>query len=329
MSRQLKRQLSKFEENEKKTWKEAYATYREETAEPARSPMESYKKRKLQRPPVIVPKRIPRFKYNKYINLDSNIMHFLDTALVVLINAENIQSWFFDKEIVWYFHTDLECGDRAISIARRMIEIAQNPETPREEEIDSYIERINCVSRTIEVPSKIPDVYKFALHILAQSGPIPDRLRLLSASPAELADFISAVIQKPITGEFDTKWEIEPEDDCDQECSYCDDGKEHSGKERSGKEHSDEEQPIGGGKEQSGKEQSDDKKPIGGGKERSDEEQPIGGGKERSDEEQSGKERSDVAIIDLVDEEDDDLPSNWRKRHYDEIIDLVSSSDEE
>jgi hypothetical protein len=293
MSRQLKRQLSKFEENEKKAWKEAYATYREETAEPARSPMESYKKRKLQRPPVIVPKRIPRFKYNKYINLDSNIMHFLDTALVVLINAENIQSWFFDKEIVWYFHTDLECGDRAISIARRMIEIAQNPETPREEEIDLYIERINCVSRTIEVPSKIPDVYKFALHILAQSGPIPDRLRLLSASPAELADFISAVIQKPITGEFDTKWEIEPEDDCDQEYSYCDDGKEQSGKEQSGKEQS--------------------------GKEQSDEEQPIGGGKEQSDRE----------IIDLVDEDDDDQPSNWRKRHYDEIIDLVSSSDEE
>jgi hypothetical protein len=264
MSRQLKRQLSKLEENEKKAWNEAYAAYTEETAEPARNPMESYKKRRLQRPPMIVPKKIPQFKYNKFINVDPKVLHFLDTALVVLINAENIQSWFFDKTYVAYFHTDLECGDRATNIVRRMIEIAQNPETPRDEEIDPYIEQISRVSRTIEAPSKIPDVYKFALHILAQNGHIPDRLRLLSASPAELADFISAVIQKPIAEKSEEKWVIETDDEEDEERSDIDDVQRN----------------------------------------------PIGGG----------------AIIDLVDE---DLPLNWRKIHFDEIIDLVSSSSDE
>lgn len=268
MSRQLKRQLSKFEENEKKKWTDAIADYNEKMSEPARNPTESYKKRKVHRPPVIVPKSIPRFEYNKWVNLDPELMHFLDTAIIILINAENIQSWFFDKQIVPYFHTDLECGDRAIKIVRRMIEIAQNPETPREEEIDSYIEHINRLTMSIEASSKIPDIYKFALHILAQTGPIPDRLSLLSAGPAELADFISAVIQKPVEGEFDAKWEIESED---------------------------EDFPIG----------TDDN-------EQSETDHKIGGG---------------GVIIDLVDEDEDyHRPPVWRKRHYDEVIDLVSSS---
>ena len=200
----LTRHRTKFEDNEKKKWIAEYNEYIDKLEMKPSSPSDYFKKRRLTRPSIITLKKIPEYKSPlSYGN--KAVIHFLEMALVFMINSENIQSWFFDEEYIGYFFAEFQSGDRAHHLVLRLIERLQNPDLVREP-VDDFIDQIGDPIRLINLnKEKLPDTLKFSLHILSLEGPVQERL-LLNSSPSEIEAYINTVVGKQVfvEGEGDT-----------------------------------------------------------------------------------------------------------------------------
>ena len=200
----LTRNRAKFEDNEKKKWIAEYNEYIGKLETKTSTPSEYFKKRRLVRPSLFTLKKIP--EYTSPLSYGNKaVMHFLEMALIFMINSENIQSWFFDEEYLGYFFAECQSGDRAHHLILRLIERIQNPNLVREP-VDDFIDQIGDPIRLINLnKEKLPDILKFSLHILSLEGPVQERLRL-NSSPSDIKAFINTVVGKQvfIEGEADT-----------------------------------------------------------------------------------------------------------------------------
>ena len=200
----LTRNRAKFEDNEKKKWIAEYNEYIGKLETKTSTPSEYFKKRRLVRPSLFTLKKIP--EYTSPLSYGNKaVIHFLEMALIFMINSENIQSWFFDEEYLGYFFAECQSGDRAHHLVLRLIERIQNPNLAREP-VDDFIDQIGDPIRLINLnKEKLPDILKFSLHILSLEGPVQERLRL-NSSPSDIETFINTVVGKQvfIEGEGDT-----------------------------------------------------------------------------------------------------------------------------
>ena len=200
----LTRNRAKFEDNEKKKWIAEYNEYIGKLVTKTSTPIEYFKKRRLVRPSLFTLKKIP--EYTSPLSYGNKaVIHFLEMALIFMINSENIQSWFFDEEYLGYFFAECQSGDRAHHLILRLIERIQNPNLVREP-VDDFIDQIGDPIRLINLnKEKLPDILKFSLHILSLEGPVQERLRL-NSSPSDIETFINTVVGKQvfIEGEGDT-----------------------------------------------------------------------------------------------------------------------------
>ena len=278
----LTRNRTKFEDNEKKKWIAEYKAYIDKLEVKPSSPSDYFKKRRLVRPSIITLKKIPEYKSPlSYGN--KAVIHFLEMALVFMINSENIQSWFFDEEYIGYFFAEFQSGDRAHHLVLRLIERLQNPNLVREP-VDDFIDQIGDPIRLINLnKQKLPDTLKFSLHILSLEGPVQERLRL-NSSPSEIDAYINTVVGKQVfvEGEADRG-----EADRGEGFGEADTGLTEG---------------IGEGEAETGL---------------------VEGFGE-------GFTKGLTEIISLIDDEDEeDVNQGLRKRHYDDIIDLTYSDDED
>lgn len=192
----LTRNRTKFEDNEKKKWIAEYKEYIDKLEMKPSSPSDYFKKRRLTRPSLFTLQKIPEYKSPlSYGN--KAVIHFLEMALVFMINSENIQSWFFDEEYIGYFFAEFQSGDRAHHLVLRLIERLQNPDLVREP-VDDFIDQIGDPIRLINLnKEQLPDTLKFSLHILSLEGPVQERLRLHS-SPSDIEAYINTVVGKQV-----------------------------------------------------------------------------------------------------------------------------------
>ena len=197
----LTRNRAKFEDNEKKKWIAEYSQYIDKLEMKPSSPSEYFKKRRLVRPSLFTLQKIPEYK--SPLSYGNNaVMHFLEMALIFMINSENIQSWFFDEKYLGYFFAECQSGDRAHHLILRLIERIQNPNLVREP-VDDFIDQIGDPIRLINLnKEKLPDILKFSLHILSLEGPVQERLRL-NSSPSDIETFINTVVGKQVFIEGD------------------------------------------------------------------------------------------------------------------------------
>ena len=202
----ITRNRAKFEDNEKKKWIAEYNEYIEKLETNTSTPSEYFKKRRLVRPSLFTLQKIP--EYTSPLSYGNNaVMHFLEMALIFMINSENIQSWFFDEKYLGYFFAECQLGDRAHNLVLRLIERIQNPNLVRKP-VDDFIDQIGDPIRLINLnKQKLPDTLKFSLHILSLKGPVQERLRL-NSSPSDIEAYINTVVGKEVfvaeTGEADT-----------------------------------------------------------------------------------------------------------------------------
>ncbi len=192
----LTRNRAKFEDNEKKKWIAEYNEYIGKLETKTSTPSEYFKKRRLVRPSLFTLKKIP--EYTSPLSYGNKaVIHFLEMALIFMINSENIQSWFFDEEYLGYFFAECQSGDRAHHLVLRLIERIQNPNLVREP-VDDFIDQIGDPIRLINLnKEKLPDILKFSLHILSLEGPVQERLRL-NSSPSDIETFINTVVGKQV-----------------------------------------------------------------------------------------------------------------------------------
>ena len=192
----LTRNRTKFEHNEKKKWITEYQAYIDKLEMKPSSPSDYFKKRRLVRPSIITLKKIP--EYTSPLSYGNKaVIHFLEMALIFMINSENIQSWFFDEEYIGYFFAEFQSGDRAHHLVLRLIERLQNPDLVREP-VDDFIDQIGDPIRLINLnKEKLPDTLKFSLHILSLEGPVQERLRL-NTSPSDIEAYINTVVGKQV-----------------------------------------------------------------------------------------------------------------------------------
>ena len=262
----LTRNRTKFEDNEKKKWIAEYNEYIGKLETKTSTPSEYFKKRRLVRPSLFTLQKIP--DYTSPLSYGNKaVMHFLEMALIFMINSENIQSWFFDEKYLGYFFAECQSGDRAHHLILRLIERIQNPNLVREP-VDDFIDQIGDPIRLINLnKEKLPDTLKFSLHILSLEGPVQERLRL-NSSPSDIEAFINTVVGKQVfvaeTGEGEADRDF------------------------------------------------------------------VEGFVEGFVEADRGLVEGSTEVINLIDDDDEeDVNQGLRKRHYDEIIDLTYSDDED
>ncbi len=192
----LTRNRTKFEDNEKKKWIAEYKAYIEKLETKPSTPRDYFKKRRLTRPSIITLKKIPEYKSPLSFE-NKAVIHFLEMALVFMINSENIQSWFFDEEYLGYFFAEFQSGDRAHHLVLRLIERLRNRDLVREP-VDDFIDQIGDPIRLINLnKEKLPDTLKFSLHILSLEGSVQERLRL-NSSQSDIEAFINTVVGKQV-----------------------------------------------------------------------------------------------------------------------------------
>jgi hypothetical protein len=278
----LTRNRAKFEENEKKIWMADYAQYKKMLQKNPETPAEHFKKRRLQRPAIINLKKLPDYKCDFYFN--SHVVYFLEIALLFMINAENIQSWFFEEEYVRYFFAEFQCGERANNLVFRLIERAKNPNIAREP-VDDFLDQIGEPIRLLDFKQgNLPDTFKFAIYILSLKGLPEERLQLKNGL-FHMEDFINSVVGKQV-------FRDEEEEDEEEE--------EHMSAFL--------QEPLLHG------EQETSLQYVSVGWVDLPKDTPLHG---------TGK----PEIIELIDEDED--THRPLKRHYDEIIDLTSSTDDD
>jgi len=200
----LTRSRKEHEDTQKQIWRSKFDYYKElcnTTANP-------FKRRGIRRPSLIEFKKLPEYKYEHCFTLP--VIYFLETALLFMINAENIQTWFFEEEFRGYFISDFTLEESTRHLVLRLMDRTRHTDLVRNPAVDDFLDNITDVTYFFEYDKeKYPDTVKFALYILSLEGPIAERLQL-HKDLDEIEKFINSVLGKKV---FYFEEDEEEEDD--------------------------------------------------------------------------------------------------------------------
>ena len=289
----LTRNRKEYEDMQKQIFRSKFHHYKElcnTTANP-------FKRRGLRRPSLIEFKKLPEYKYKNCFTLP--VIYFLETALLFMVNAENIQTWFFEEEFRGYFISDFTLEESTRHLVLRLMDRARHPDLERDPAVDDFLDNITDVTYYFDYDKEeFPDTVNFALYIMSLDGPVAKRLQL-HKDLDEIEKFINSVLDKKVfffEEDDDEEDEEEPETSSSAAGTFYVAGTSSSS--------------AGTFYVESPYVPTSPPYPPP-----PDEEEPLGGG--------WGYKIYNKEIIDLVHEDDDDdVPS---KRKYDEIIDLTVS----
>lgn len=188
----LTRNRREHEDTQKQIWRSKFEHYKEV----CQNTTNPFKRRNIRRPPLIEFKKLPEYKYEHCFTLP--VVYFLETALLFMINAENIQTWFFEEEFRGYFVADFTLEESTRHLVLRLMDRAHHPDLARDPVVDDFLDNITDVTYYFEhEKEKFPDTVKFALHILSLEGPIAERLQL-HKDLDEIEKFINDVLGKKV-----------------------------------------------------------------------------------------------------------------------------------
>lgn len=322
------RHRKEHEDMQKQLWRSKLDHHREV----CRNTTNPFKRRTLKRPPLIIFKELPEYKYENCFMLPVN--YFLETALLFMINAENIQTWFFEEEFRGYFIADFTLEESTRHLLLRLMDRTRHPDIEREPVVDDFLDSITDVTYYFEYdPSDYPDTVLFALYILSLEGPIEERLQL-HKDLHDIEKFINSVLGKKVFAH-----EEDEDEEVSAESSYQDEvesplpmgggwgrkiySQSESQEDAESSYQDDADPPSQDDVESPSQDDAESPPPMGGGWGRKIYSRAF------ASETQDEVESQDMAkrtpeIINLIDEEDRDL-----KRKYDEIIDLTVSDDDD
>ena len=202
----LTRNRREHEDLQKQIWRSKFDHYKEV----CQNTTNPFKRRNIRRPPLIEFKKLPEYKYEHCFTLP--VIYFLETALLFMINAENVQTWFFEEEFRGYFVADFTLEESTRHLVLRLMDRAHHPDLTRDPVVDDFLDNITDVTYYFEhEQEKFPDTVKFALHILSLEGPIAERLQL-HKDLDEIEKYINDVLGKKVF-HFDDDEEEEDEEE--------------------------------------------------------------------------------------------------------------------
>lgn len=188
----LTRSRREYEDTQKQIWRSKFDHYKEV----CQNTTNPFKRRNIRRPALIEFKKLPEYKYEHCFTLP--VIYFLETALLFMINAENIQTWFFEEEFRGYFVADFTLEESTRHLVLRLMDRAHHPDLERDPVVDDFLDNITDVTYYFKYEKeKFPDTVQFALHILSLEGPIAERLQL-HKDLDEIEKFINDVLGKKV-----------------------------------------------------------------------------------------------------------------------------------
>ena len=203
----LTRSRREYEDMQKQIWRSKFDHYKEV----CRNTTNPFKRRNIRRPSLIEFKKLPEYKYEHCFTIP--VIYFLETALLFMINAENIQKWFFEEEFRGYFISDFTLEESTRHLVLRLMDRTHHPDLERAPVVDDFLDNITDVTYFFEYEKeKFPDTVKFALYILSLEGPIAERLQL-HKDLDEIEKFINGVLGKKVFHFDDDEDEDEEEEE--------------------------------------------------------------------------------------------------------------------